>query len=201
MYDGLTARYTFRCPAQNEARVRLSAFRTLERLPGAGHPAVFEVRFSCSCGGDHTGLVPHDELDWAPLGAGTVAAFLNVMTGRLEPAAADLADHAAARIKGGAWPWSLFCYAEGRPQPVFPSTFRLLAPEPRGAIVAARCPSCQRTSVNLVSVEHVDVPFYSDPEVGVVEHLFTRDGEESLAALAGELAAGRFEAVPRRLAA
>ncbi len=199
MYDGLTARYTFRCPVHEQARVRLSAFRTLERLPGTGHPAVYEVRFACSCGGEHTGLVPHDELDWAPLGADTATPFLNVMTGRLEPAAAELAGYAAMRIKGGAWPWSLFCFAEKRARPVFPSTFRLVAPGLGGAILAARCPACQRTSVNLVSLEHVDVPFYSDREVGVVEHVFTPDGEEELAALADELLSGGFEAFPRLL--
>jgi len=42
MYDGLTARYTFPCPASGEVRVRVSSFRTFERLnrddarPGTG---------------------------------------------------------------------------------------------------------------------------------------------------------------------
>ena len=47
----------------------LSSFRRLERLPGAAHPAVFRVLFDCPCGEDHLGLVSHDDLDWAPLGA------------------------------------------------------------------------------------------------------------------------------------
>ena len=38
MYDALTGRFTFPCPARGEARVTLSAFRQLERLPGAAHP-------------------------------------------------------------------------------------------------------------------------------------------------------------------
>ena len=46
----------------------LSAFRSFERLPGAAHPAVFRVRFACPCGGEHDGLLTHEELDWAPLG-------------------------------------------------------------------------------------------------------------------------------------
>ena len=40
MYDVLTTRYTFPCPARGESAVRLSSFRRLERLPGAGHPVV-----------------------------------------------------------------------------------------------------------------------------------------------------------------
>ena len=42
MYDGLTARYTFPCPASGEVRVRLSSFRTFERLYAADP----DVRFS-----------------------------------------------------------------------------------------------------------------------------------------------------------
>jgi hypothetical protein len=35
-----------------------------------------------------------------------------------------------------------------------------------------RCPVCTRTSVNLVTHSHVDLPFHNDAEVGVVRHLF-----------------------------
>ena len=83
MYDALTARYTFACPARGEARVPLSAFRRVERLPGAMHPAVFRITFACACGGEHVGLAAHDELDWAPLGLDT-GSFVNVMTARVE---------------------------------------------------------------------------------------------------------------------
>src|SRR5207247_936954 len=38
MYDALTGRFTFPCPARGEKRVTLSAFRQLERLPRAPHP-------------------------------------------------------------------------------------------------------------------------------------------------------------------
>ena len=67
--------------------MRLSAFRSLERLPGASHPAVYRVVFACSCGGEHEGLVTHDDLDWAPLGA-SGAEFFNLMTARVESATA-----------------------------------------------------------------------------------------------------------------
>ena len=82
MYDVLRARYTFACPAREHASVPLSAFREVERLPGAAHPAVFRVRFACACGDEHDGLLSHDDLDWAPLGVGEEREFVNLMTAR-----------------------------------------------------------------------------------------------------------------------
>ena len=128
MYDQLTTRYTFACPQRGETRVTLSDFRELERLPGAAHPAVFRVRFACSCGEEHPGLVTHEELDWAPLGLETGISFLNLMTARLEALESELGEFAAQQIGAGEWPWSFFCYPENRPRPVFPSSFFLLAP-------------------------------------------------------------------------
>jgi hypothetical protein len=173
VYDGLTARYSFSCPVAGQTtRVRLSSFRTVERLPGAAHPAVYSVTFECAlCGRTHDGLAAHDELDWAPV-SGPAPDFYNVMTGKLEPAAPDLSEHAAAQIRGGRWPWCFFCYAEQRPQPVFPSAFRLVFPAPDGLVLGAACAACGRTSVNVVSAEHLDVPFYSDREIGVIEDAF-----------------------------
>jgi len=200
MYDGLTGCYTFFCPTREEVRVPLSEFRRVERLPGALHPAVFKVTFACACGEDHEGLVTHDELDWAPLG-GAEATFLNLMTSRLESAAFELLDLAARRIQAGEWPWSFFCYPEERPRPVFPSAFRVLAPADESVGVAVRCPSCSRTTINLVSRAHVDVPFYNDRRVGVVEHLFAEDHETALAAFCEELHGSSFDARRRELAA
>src|SRR5919199_5600181 len=107
MYDGLTTRYTFACPVHGEARVRLSAFRRLERLPGAAHPAVYRVRFACSCGQEHLGLLSHDQLDWAPLGFHEIP-FINLMTSRREVVAGELGDLAVRRIQSGQWPWSFY---------------------------------------------------------------------------------------------
>ena len=168
MYDALTSRYTFSCPRQGESRVALSAFRTLEPLAGTAHPVVYCIRFACPCGDEHDGLVSHDELDWAPLGL-EGGVFLNLMTSRVEPVAAELGELAAARIGAGEWPWSFFCYPEEKPRPVFPSSFLLLAPGDGTVGLAVRCPACLRTSVNIVSAEHVDLPFHNDREVGVVE--------------------------------
>jgi len=89
MYDPFTSRYAFACPTRGETHVLLSAFRSIEQLPGAAHPAVFRVRFDCACGEEHDGLVTHDDLDWAPLGLGA-GEFLNLMTARLEPAGGEL---------------------------------------------------------------------------------------------------------------
>jgi hypothetical protein len=198
MYDRLTARYTFACPERGEVRVALSCFRQLERLPGATHPAVFRARFACPCGGEHPGLIAHDELDWAPLGL-QQGLFLNLMTAQLDEVGGELADLAARRIQAGEWPWSFFCYPEERPRPVFPSSFRLLAAAERGEEVgiAVRCPACGSVSVNLVSEPHVDVPFHNDSEVGVVEHIFAADAARALEEFHAELYSGRFDA--RRL--
>ena len=196
MYDALTSRYTFACPARGECRVALSDFRRLERLPGAAHPAVYRIRFACPCGDEHDGLVSHDDLDLAPLGL-EAGAFVNLMTARVEPVAAELRDLAATRIGAGEWPWSFFCYPEERPRPVFPSSFSLLAPGERSLGLAVRCPVCGRLSVNLVSHAHVDLPFHNDREIGVVEHVFSDDALETIATFGADLWSSSFDA--RRL--
>ena len=192
MYDALTGRYTLACPEHGAVRVRLSAFRRLERLPGAAHPAVFRVEFECNCGLEHPALVSHDDLDWAPLGlaAGT---FVNLMTDRVEDAAVELGDHAARRIGAGEWPWSFFCYPEERPRPVFPSSFELLAPGQGWVGLAVRCPVCGSLSVNLVTGRHVDVPFWNDTRVGVVEHVFANDAARTVEEFRAELHSARFD--------
>jgi hypothetical protein len=197
VYNALTSRYTFSCPARGEARVGLSAFRELDRLPGAAHPAIFRVRFACACGGEHLGLVAHDELDWAPLGLQD-GVFVNLMTARVEALADELADLAVRRIQLGEWPWSFFCYPEERPRPVYPSSFLVLAPGDGSLGVAVRCPCCARTSVNLVSREHVDLPFHNDREIGVVRHVFADDALSTLEAFRAELYSAEFDS--RRLA-
>jgi hypothetical protein len=196
VYDALTSRYTFACPVRGESSVTLSAFRELERLPGTAHPAVYRVRFSCACGSDHMGLVGDDELDWAPLGLRD-GVYLNLMTGRLDDLAVELADVALRRIQAGEWPWSFFCYPEERPRPVYPSSFLVLAPGDGSVGVAVRCPACARTSVNLVSRSHLDLPFWNDPHVGVVEHVFAEDVTATVEAFREELYSSRFDA--RRL--
>jgi len=196
MYDALTTRYTFACPSAGETRVRLSAFRMLDRLPGSAHPAVFQVVFDCPCGAEHPGLVSDVELDWAPLGL-SEERFLNLMTARFEDTGAELSDLAVRRILAGQWPWSFFCYPENRPRPVFPSSFFLLAPGDGSLGLAVRCPTCEHVSVNLVSPEHVDLPFHNDRRIGVVPHVLAGDADHIVEEFHEELESGRFDA--RRL--
>jgi hypothetical protein len=198
MYDTLTTSYTFPCPIHGETHVRLSRFRRLEELPGAHHPAVYRVDFACGCGGEHPGLVTHDDLDWAPLGLGDETRYVNLMTSRVETVAGELGDLAATRIKAGQWPWSFFCWPEERPRPVYPSAFRLIAAASEDRVgLAVRCPVCGKVSVNLVSRAHIDVPFVNDREVGVVEHLFEHDVASTLEEFRAELWSSSFDA--RRL--
>ena len=65
---------------------------------------------------------------------------------------------------------------------MFPSFFRLLAPSaPDGSIgLAVLCPACFRISINLVTHEHVDLPFHNDADIGVVHHVFTSDTTQTL---------------------
>ena len=198
MYDALTTRYTFACPSRGETSVPLSHFRRLERLEGTGHPVVYRVRFDCPCGEEHPGLVSHDDLDWAPLGF-RAGRFLNLLTARVEEAGAELGDVTCRRIEAGEWPWSFFCYPEGRPRPVSPSSFFLLAPGGRETRIglAVRCPACERMSLNLVSHEHVDLPFHNDLEIGVVEHVFAGDALLTVEEFRAELYSASFDA--RRL--
>jgi len=192
MYDLLRSRYTFACPARGETRVPLSSFRRLVRLPGPVHPAVYEVEFECSCGKGHVGLVSDNDLDWAPLGL-TAGTFLNLMTSTYDAIADELADASAQRIKGGEWPWTFFCYPEERPRPVFPSSFSLLAPGENAVGLAVRCPVCCRVSVNLVSPEHIDLPFHNDARVGVVEHVFHADVAPTVEEFRAELYSSVFD--------
>jgi hypothetical protein len=115
------------------------------------------------------------------------------MTGRLEPARDELLALAAARIGAGEWPWSFFCYPEGRPRPVFPSCFVAVAPGDDRVGLAVRCPACGALSVNLVTPAHVDLPFANDARIGVVEHVFAEDALRTLEAFHAELHSSRFD--------
>ena len=57
---------------------------------------------------------------------------------------------------------------------------------PRGAL-----PGLQRLSVNIVSHEHVDVPFHNDAAVGVVEHVFAGDAARTIEEFHDELYSAR----------
>lgn len=192
--DALTGRYRLPCPTTGSScGVRLSAFREIERLPGASHPAVYRVAFACGCGGEHTALVGHDALDWAPLGLNDAGSYVNLMTARPEELADELCALASFHIGRGTWPWSFFCYLEDVPRPATPSAFRLLTPCDGALGLAVRCPTCSSTSVNLVTPSHVDVPFHSDAHVGVVSHVFTEDELSTIADFRAQLGSASFD--------
>lgn len=199
--DALTGTFRLPCPTHGTASVRLSAFREIERLAGAAHPAVYRVAFACPCGDDHVALIGHDTLDWSPLGLDEGTAFVNLMTSRRDDVAVELAAVATTHIDRGEWPWSFFCYPEERARPVFPSSFRALGAGEDRIGLAVECPSCSRTSVNLVTHRHVDVPFYNDRKVDVVEYMFSGDRQKTLEAFRAEVDSGRFDARRRDLAA
>ena len=175
----------------------LSDFRALERLPGPHHPAVYQVLFACGCGDEHPGLVPHDDLDWAPLGGTSRTTFRNLMTSNEGPLAGELVELAALRIKAGEWPWSFYCHLEGRPRPMTPSAVALIAPgagrSDEFVGIAVHCPACGAVSVNLVTRRHVDVPFWNDARVGVVDHVFAADALRAIEEFRHELHSARFD--------
>jgi hypothetical protein len=197
IYDPLTSTYTLPCPHGRDARLPLSSFRTLERLPGSVRPALFSVFFACACGEEHAGLVSHHDLDVAPLGLGTDRTFRNLMTAQDDLISSELVSVAATRIGAGEWPWSFYCYAEACPRPMTPSAIALIAPGGGGTWdwfgVAVRCPWCSSTSVNLVSRQHVDIPFWNDPRVAVVDHVFEEDTLRAVDAFRAELLSSRFD--------
>jgi hypothetical protein len=193
MYDALTSRYSFPCPHGSTASVPLSSFRSLGRLPGPEHPVVYAVEFSCGCGEQHPGLVSQADLDWAHLGTTADLTFWNLMTARDDPLSAELVGAAVARIGAGEWPWSFYCYLEGRPRPVTPSAFSLIAPGAGLFGVAVECPVCSSVSVNVVTQCHLDVPFRNDARVGVVSHVFSQDALHELEAFREELASADFD--------
>ena len=83
---------------------------------------------------------------------------------------------------------------------MFPSSFFLLAPGERRQRHRRRgslSRLLRSVSLNLVSREHVDLPFHNDDAVGVVEHVFAADALRTIDEFRAELYSARFDA--RRL--
>ena len=170
-----------------------------DRAPAGSDPAsVYRITFTCECDEEHDGLVTHGELDWEPLTAAE-RDFFNVMTRRLESVAGELLDRAAGLIRAGIWPWSFVCYPEDRARPTFPSAFRLLSPGADGVGVAVRCPSCSRTSVNLVTRRAPRRPVLQRSACRRNRARLPPDHELTLAAFREELDSSSFDARRRRL--
>lgn len=181
MFDVLRNHYELRCPATGAtAGVSLSRFRSVRRLRGAEHPAVFRVVFDCdACSGRHESLISHDRLDWEPLGIDIPTAFTDLVSGSRALLGSELAGSASARLKQGGWPWTFFCHPESAIRPGFPSSLRLVAPtegtDAERIGVTVRCFHCQRLTVNIVSRSHLDVPWYSDPHIAYLGVLLRDD--------------------------
>lgn len=180
MYDAFRNRYRFRCPVASDATwVAVSDFRYVRRLRGAHAPAVFRIRFDCACGAQHEGLVAHDTLDLEPLATESTLTFFNVQTGQHELIAPEMGDIASSLIRRGEWPWRFYCHPESAMRPAFPSSLRLVTPVEHDSDarhgVMVRCFHCGRHTVNLVSREHLDVPFYNDRTIQFVDRLLHDD--------------------------
>lgn len=176
MFDIFSARYQFPCATTGaEVSVALSQFRSLEQLPGAASPTVYKVTFDCACGVQHDGLLSHDELDWEPLSNETTETFFNFQTGSRDLVAAELSQLTSEFIRKGAWPWTFYCYPESAVRPGFPSSLLCVAPTTgqrrarQGVVV--HCASCSRMSINFVTSQHLDVPFYNDQVVHYVDKM------------------------------
>lgn len=197
MYDALLNRYRFSCPATDEhAWVPVSAFRSVRRLKGATNPAVFRVAYHCTCGEMHESLISHDTLDWEPLGTETSGIFHNLLTGSRELLAPELGEMAGTMIRQGKWPWTFFCYPESAPRPGFPSSLRMVSPVehsgPERHGVLFRCFTCERMTINLVSRQHLDVPFYNDPSLHYVDRVVGKDRLTTEEAFRHQLDSGRY---------
>lgn len=181
MFDQLRNRYSLRCPATDEtAWVPVSAFRRVRRLRGATAPAVFRVTFQCGCGGQHEALVAHDRLDWEPIGVDSTQTFVDIVSGRRELLASELLEQASLHLRRGTWPWTFWCHPERAARPGYPSSLRLVTPEhdhgDERVGVLVRCAACARHTVNIVTREHLDVPWHNDRAIAYVAQVF--DGEE-----------------------
>jgi hypothetical protein len=74
-----------------------------------------------------------------------------------------------------------------------PSALSFIAPGQELLGVAARCPSCSSTSVNLVTHAHLDVPFWNDQTVAVVDHVFAADALRTIDEFRAELHSACFD--------
>ena len=169
--------------------MRLSRSAASSSCPARTTRPSTAIEFACGCGGEHPGLVTHDELDWAPLGLQDGTPFVNLMTSRTGAARrrARRARGARGSRRGSGRGASSAGRrsVRGRCSRRRSGCSRRRGRRPRRP--AVRCPACGTVSVNLVSREHVDVPFVNDREVGVVGHFFDDDLAAMIEAFRAEL--------------
>jgi hypothetical protein len=173
VYDPLRQSFRLTCAAsQRRVEAPLSEFRTIERLPGAQHPAAYRITYRCrACRDVHVALVSERDLDCEPVAPREPPLFVNLMTGRQEPVDAELLDRAERELRRGSWPWLFYCACEHDVRPGYPSHVRMIAPSDDSRLlgVAVACSACGQTSVNLVSRRNLDQPFFHDPVLRYVD--------------------------------
>lgn len=199
MFDALRNQYKLRCALTGESVwISISKFRAVKRLRGASVPAVFRVQYNCSCNCDHEALITHDTLDYQPLATEATTPFVNLLTGSRELLATELAEVSSSKIRRGNWPWTFYCFAESTHRPGFPSSLRMVSPlthehgdnEHLGVLV--RCSSCERMTINLVTRQHLDVPFFNDEKIHFVDRLVGGDSLSVEETFRHQLDAARF---------
>jgi hypothetical protein len=191
--DALTGTYHLPCPTGGSARVRLSSFREIERLPGPSHPALYRVVFACACGGEHVALVGHDALDWAPLGLDEGITYVNLMTSRRDDLGASSPGSRRRGSEEGEWPWCFFCHRR-----VHAARDALVVPIARTASRDRRRRRRPVPGVRLDLHQSGDSaarrrPFHCDSTVGVVARVFEDGALSTIDAFRAELGAVSFD--------
>lgn len=202
MFDPLRNRYRLTCPEAGIEQDRpLSAFRSVERVAGTMHPAVYHVAYFCAiCGDQHPTLMSEHDLDCGPVTPHGDVTFVNVLTGRSERAADEFTDVAESHLRRGNWPWTFYCACEHEIRPGYPSHLARLEPADERLVgVAVRCACCSGMSINLVSQRHLDEPFYHDRTLRYVDRPLA-SGATSLERFTHELWSGAFDEERNRYA-
>jgi hypothetical protein len=146
-YDTIQVGWSLACVEQaRRIVVRLDAFRELEELPGAVHPALFRVAYRCpACRGRHLALIAGGDLDVAPLRE-PPPPYYDPLLGHMTWDGDAVSELWLQSIRRHRWPLVFQCCAERRAVPGWPSALRVLEPdrEERTSLyrVAYRCPSC-----------------------------------------------------------
>jgi len=137
--------------------------------------------------------VSHDDLDYAPIGAADVT-FRNLLTGRTEPVGASCSSWPAARCRR-ATAVAAVLRPRGEAEagvPVEPDDG--LPADSQLVGVAMRCPSCGELSLNVVTESHLDVPFYHDRTVRLIDRPFGDRRDLTVDAFHAELWSAGFDA-------
>lgn len=126
----------------------LEHFRRLRRYQGPQHPPVWMIHFHCpSCLVLHPGLLEQGQLDLAPLQE-PAGSYYDLMRGRNEWAASELAERWSRSLRAGRWPLTLYCQHEARLIGGWPSVLEELEPDreiqPVRFLVHYRCPQCHQ---------------------------------------------------------